>query len=300
MRFYPHELSGGMLQRAMIAMAILCRPRLLIADEPTTALDVTIAEQILRLLRALQREHGFAVFFISHDLELVGDFCDRIAVLYAGRVVETGTAARAAANGRDIRTRRRCSRRCPRHAQPGAMLPTVPGNVPTGLDEPLGLLVRRPMPARGGPTAPRGGRLLAPIEDAAERRVLPLGGDVSALRRDQRSRQGVPGPRPRWNARVRAVDGVDLAIEDGDGRSGWSASRARARRPSARCVLAAALTAGSASTTDRRTRGAVSAAARGAARLPAADRRARSADARRSARRGAAARTAPAAQPRRA
>ena len=94
MRAYPHQLSGGMLQRAMIAMALLCRPRLLIADEPTTALDVTIAAQILDLLRRLQREEGFSVMLITHDLGVVrSGLCDRVAVLYAGRVVETATAA---------------------------------------------------------------------------------------------------------------------------------------------------------------------------------------------------------------
>ncbi len=88
---YPHELSGGMLQRAMIANALLCRPRLVVADEPTTALDVTIAAQILALLRTLQREQGFAVMLITHNLGVVRRVCDRVAVLYAGRVVETGT-----------------------------------------------------------------------------------------------------------------------------------------------------------------------------------------------------------------
>jgi len=88
---YPHELSGGILQRAMIATALLCRPRLVVADEPTTALDVTIAAQILDLLRDLQQEHGFAVMLITHNLGVVRSVCDRAAVLYAGRVVETGT-----------------------------------------------------------------------------------------------------------------------------------------------------------------------------------------------------------------
>ena len=137
MRLYPHELSGGMLQRAMIAMAILCRPSLLIADEPTTALDVTLAEQILRLLRSLQREHGFAVFFISHDLDLVGDFCDRVAVLYAGRVVESGPAAEMLAEPRHPSTRALLSA-LPRRGRPGTPLEAVPGNVPTGLEEPTG------------------------------------------------------------------------------------------------------------------------------------------------------------------
>jgi peptide/nickel transport system ATP-binding protein len=137
MRLYPHELSGGMLQRAMIAMAILCRPALLIADEPTTALDVTLAEQILRLLRSLQREHGFAVFFISHDLDLVGDFCDRVAVLYAGRVVEQGPAAELLAHPHHPYTHALLDA-LPRHAQPGAPLAAAAGSVPTGLNEPPG------------------------------------------------------------------------------------------------------------------------------------------------------------------
>jgi peptide/nickel transport system ATP-binding protein len=133
MRFYPHELSGGMLQRAMIAMAIICRPSLLIADEPTTALDVTIAQQILRLLRRLQREQGFGVFFISHDLDLVSDFCDRVAVLYAGRVVETGGAEELLRRPRHPYTRALLEA-LPGRAEPGAPLPTVPGTVPTELD----------------------------------------------------------------------------------------------------------------------------------------------------------------------
>jgi len=137
MRFYPHELSGGMLQRAMIAMAIICRPSLLIADEPTTALDVTIAQQILRLLRRLQREQGFGVFFISHDLDLVSDFCDRIAVLYAGRVVEMGATAQLLGRPRHPYTRALLEA-LPGRAEPGAPLPTVPGAVPTALDDPPG------------------------------------------------------------------------------------------------------------------------------------------------------------------
>ncbi len=88
LRSYPHQLSGGMLQRAMIASALLCRPRLLIADEPTTALDVTIEAQILRLVRRLQEERGFSVLFITHDLGVVRAVSDRVVVLYAGRVAE--------------------------------------------------------------------------------------------------------------------------------------------------------------------------------------------------------------------
>jgi peptide/nickel transport system ATP-binding protein len=89
-RSYPHELSGGMLQRVMIAMALLCEPRLLILDEPTTALDVTIAKQILQLVQRLRDQFGFGVLLITHNLGIVREVCDRVAVLYAGKVVETG------------------------------------------------------------------------------------------------------------------------------------------------------------------------------------------------------------------
>jgi peptide/nickel transport system ATP-binding protein len=85
---YPHEMSGGMRQRAMIALALACKPKILLADEPTTALDATVQIQILLLLRELQREFGMSVIFVTHDIGVAIEICDRVAVMYAGRIVE--------------------------------------------------------------------------------------------------------------------------------------------------------------------------------------------------------------------
>jgi len=90
MNQYPHEFSGGMRQRAMIAMALICKPKLLIADEPTTALDVTIQAQILELMKELQKEENTSIIFITHNLGVVAEICDRVSVMYAGKIVEQG------------------------------------------------------------------------------------------------------------------------------------------------------------------------------------------------------------------
>ncbi len=126
---YPHEFSGGMRQRVMIAMALMCRPKLLIADEPTTALDVTVQAQILELLQDLQRETGMAVIFVTHDLGVVAGICDRVAVLYAGQVVETGEVHDLFAKPEHPYTAGLLASMPQRHAGDGE-LASIPGRVP--------------------------------------------------------------------------------------------------------------------------------------------------------------------------
>lgn len=115
---YPHQLSGGQRQRAMIAMALACRPKLLLADEPTTALDVTVRRQILDLLDQLQRKHGMAVLLITHDLNLVRQFAHRVAIMEAGRIVEQGDVANVFAQPQHAYTRRLLASRPSRQVLP--------------------------------------------------------------------------------------------------------------------------------------------------------------------------------------
>jgi len=127
---YPHELSGGLRQRIMIAMALACRPDLLIADEPTTALDVTVQAQILDLLRRLQTEMGMSVLLISHDLSIVAEVCKQVLVMYAGRIVERAAVDDLFRRPRHPYTSGLLSS-SPRLGRRRATLPTIPGMVPT-------------------------------------------------------------------------------------------------------------------------------------------------------------------------
>ena len=135
---YPHQLSGGMRQRVMIAMALASRPEVLIADEPTTALDVTIQAQILELLRDLQRETGMAILFITHDLGVIAELCSRVVVMYAGRIAEQATAAALFANPRHPYTQGLLSSIPRLEDEPKTSLSTIPGTVPGIGDLPAG------------------------------------------------------------------------------------------------------------------------------------------------------------------
>jgi oligopeptide/dipeptide ABC transporter ATP-binding protein len=126
---YPHRLSGGMRQRVMIAIAVACRPKLLIADEPTTALDVTIQSQILELLRDLQREIGMSVILITHDLGVVAEFAQRVVVMYAGRVVESAPVGALFARPMHPYTEG-LIRAVPNLDEDVYRLATIPGNIP--------------------------------------------------------------------------------------------------------------------------------------------------------------------------
>ena len=134
LRLYPHELSGGMRQRVLIAIAFACKPKLVIADEPTTALDVTVQKQILRLIKELQRNSGTAILFITHDLGVVAKLCDHVAVMHSGRILESAPAANLFANPAHDYT---CAlfAATPRFDRPGGLLQPIPAALTQRLAE---------------------------------------------------------------------------------------------------------------------------------------------------------------------
>jgi peptide/nickel transport system ATP-binding protein len=135
---YPHEMSGGMRQRAMIALSLACRPQLLLADEPTTALDATVQIQILLLLRELQKEMGLSVIFVTHDIGAAVEVADRIAVMYAGRIVEEGPARTLMREPRHPYTRALLQSRADGALAKGQRLETIAGSPPDLTDLPKG------------------------------------------------------------------------------------------------------------------------------------------------------------------
>ena len=133
LRQYPHELSGGMRQRVSIAIAFACRPKLIVADEPTTALDVTVQRQVLALIKRMQAQEGASILFVTHDLGVVAKICDRVTVLHGGRVLETGATRRIVETPEHDYTRALIAA-TPRHDRPGDLLRPVPEALTARLD----------------------------------------------------------------------------------------------------------------------------------------------------------------------
>ena len=137
LREYPHQFSGGMAQRVVIARALAANPKVLLADEPTTALDVTVQGQVLDLLADLQEQLGMGIIFVTHDLGVVADLCDRVAVMYAGQIVETADAEVLFSAPQHPYTRALLDS-MPANAQPQGRLVTIPGRVPPPWEWPSG------------------------------------------------------------------------------------------------------------------------------------------------------------------
>jgi oligopeptide/dipeptide ABC transporter ATP-binding protein len=150
---YPHELSGGMRQRVAIGMAMLAEPELLIADEPTTALDATLEIQIVRLLKELQRKTGCSILFISHHLGLIAELCDSVAVMYAGEIVERGSVRDIFHRPAHPYTQRLLACDPARIEEPTNRLPTIAGEVPNLLAIPNGCIFAPRCPQAFGPCA---------------------------------------------------------------------------------------------------------------------------------------------------
>ncbi len=255
---YPHNFSGGMRQRAMIAMALACDPTILVADEPTTALDVTIQAQILDLLRKLQQELGMAIVFVTHDLGVVADVCDHVAVLYAGQTVEQATGRRAlrpsepSVHGRSdgVHASGGSARRAsPRHPGDGAparaharRLPVPPALRVRGGEVHRGRRPLRRPRHRGRPCAvcaTRSWRWL-PRRSTSPGTATPSGtrhgshcSAVSGLRQEFPIRKGILR---RTVGHVKAVDGVSFDIAAGrDPRARGRESDRGSPRPAGPC-----------------------------------------------------------------
>jgi len=193
---YPHQLSGGMNQRVMIAMAIACNPKLLIADEPTTALDVTIQAQILDLLLSLQREYGMALILITHNMSVVAQVAERVMVMYCGQVMEERPAAELFRSPQHPYTAALLAARP--ESRIGERLATIPGSVPSLLERPKGCLFS-PRCAYATPLTERERPELVPWKDGAVRCHYPLGDptrDARIAQDRQKDRQAVTEPLP--------------------------------------------------------------------------------------------------------
>ena len=228
---YPHTFSGGMRQRAMIAMALACEPDLLIADEPTTALDVTVQAQILELLRSLKDESGMAMLFVTHDLGVVADICDRVAVMYAGQMVEQAPTDRLFVRPRHPYTAGLLAS-MPQWSVPGQPLAVIPGRVPPAGEMPTGCRFRSRCP-----------HSIAACEEPVALAEVDAETSVRCARREELTLRGAPDrmaipvahhPVPhepllsvkglrkefpvtsgllrRARGRVKAVDGIDLNV----------------------------------------------------------------------------------------
>ncbi|HMC41224.1 MAG TPA: ABC transporter ATP-binding protein, partial [Acidimicrobiales bacterium] len=232
---YPHTFSGGMRQRAMIAMALACEPQLLIADEPTTALDVTVQAQILDLLRSLQDDTGMGMLFVTHDLGVVADICDRVAVMYAGQIVETARTEQLFSRPRHPYADGLLAS-MPQRAAPGHRLPVIPGRVPAAGRMPSGCRFRnRCSWAEAACEEPVGLQTIGPERTVRCRRhdelVLGVVPDEAAGEESPRAVGAEPvlvveglrkefpvtsGLFRRGRGRLTAVDGIDLSVAAGE------------------------------------------------------------------------------------
>ena len=176
LRSYPHELSGGMRQRVMIAMALLANPEILIADEPTTALDVTVQAEILDLLRDMRREFNLSLLLITHDLGVIAEMADRVAVMYAGRIVEQAPVSALFASPAHPYTRGLLAS-IP-GGTPGKRLASIPGNVPAIGQLPSGCAFAPRCPDRFDPCAAK--PETTPVAGAATHDVRCFLNDVRA------------------------------------------------------------------------------------------------------------------------